>query len=452
MKRSGLRWLAASSLLLTVLAHAASRPRYGGTLRVTMHVAPSSLDPAEIPLSPSMHNLSSLIFDTLTTLDSQGRVQSSLASSWQADSAKRRWQFELRHDVKFHDGSLLKSEAVAGSLRNVNPMWNVYAAGESLVIETPVSSPNLPQELALASNSIVKRAAQGKLLGTGPFHIVEWKPGVKLTVAAEENYWGGRPFLDSIEIDLGKTQREAAIGLELAKADLIEVAPEQIRGAVREGRRVAASGPMELMALLFPREIQSGDDATIRNILALSIDRLAIRNVLLQGEGEFAGSLLPNWMTGYAFLFLANQDLEKARELRATVQRAPAITLGYDSGDPLARLVAERITLNARDAGLNVQVSPSGSAAARLVRVPLLSGDPLTALNRAASDLGLNSTKATADSTEQLYTAERTLLETQRVIPLFHLPRAYALGAAIRDWPKDRMGDWNLEQVWVDRP
>jgi peptide/nickel transport system substrate-binding protein len=439
-------------VLLAVVTHAASRPRYGGSLRIAMRVNPSSLDPAEMPASPGMRNLAGLIFDTLTTLDSQGRIQPALATSWQADSAKRRWQFELRRDVKFHDGSPLKSETVAASLRTANPSWNVYAAGDALVIETPAATPNLPQELALTANSIVRRAGQGKVLGTGPFHIADWKPGMKLTLAAEETYWGGRPFLDAVEIEVGKGQREQAIALDLGKADLVEVAPEQVRGAVRDGRRVAESAPVELLALLFSRDVQSADDATMRNILALAIDRSAIRNVLLQGEGEFAGGLLPNWMTGYEFLFPASQDLGRARELRATVQRAPVLTLGYDSSEPLARLVAERLTLNARDAGLNLQLMASGTADVRLVRVPLQSADPLTALSHAASDLGFPAIKAASDSTGQLYIAERALLETQRVIPLLHLPRAYALGAAVRDWPKHPMGAWSLEQVWVDRP
>jgi peptide/nickel transport system substrate-binding protein len=417
-----------------------------------MRLSPSSLDPAEMPASPGMRNLAGLIFDTLTTLDSQGRIQPALATSWQADSAKRRWQFELRHDVRFHDGSPLKSETVAASLRSANPAWNVYAAGDSLVIESPIAAPNLPQELALTCNSIVKRAGQGKLAGTGPFHIADWKPGIRLTLAAEENYWGGRPFLDALEVDMGKGQREQAIALDLGKADLVEVAPEQVRGAVREGRRVAESAPVELMALLFSREVQSTDEATMRNILALSIDRSAIRDVLLQGEGEFAGGLLPNWMTGYEFLFPAGQDLGKARELRSRVQRAAVISLGFDGSDPLARLVAERITLNARDAGLNLQLASSGAPDVRLVRVVLQSADPMTALNHAASDLGFPGVKAASDSAEQLYTAERSLLGTQRLIPLLHLPRAYGLGSAVRDWPKGRMGEWSLEQVWVDRP
>ena len=44
------------------------------------------------------------------------------------------------------------------------------------------------RELALARNAIVKRNAEGKLSGTGPFHIVDWQPGRKLTLAAEERF------------------------------------------------------------------------------------------------------------------------------------------------------------------------------------------------------------------------------------------------------------------------
>jgi hypothetical protein len=48
MKRFVWRWLAVNSLLMLALAaRAETRPQYGGTLRVTMRAAPTSLDPAE---------------------------------------------------------------------------------------------------------------------------------------------------------------------------------------------------------------------------------------------------------------------------------------------------------------------------------------------------------------------------------------------------------------------
>ena len=72
------------------------------------------------------------------------------------------------------------------------------------------------------------------------------------------------------------------------------------------------------------------------------------------------------------------------------VAQAPAWTLGYDASDPLARVIAERIALNARDAGLTLQpTSHSTVADMRLVRMRLPSLDARVALSELAAKPGI---------------------------------------------------------------
>ena len=105
-----------------------------------------------------------------------------------------------------------------------------------------------------------------------------------------------------------------------------------------------------MLALVFSPRF---DDARVREALALAVDRSAIHAVLLQRQGEVSGALLPQWLSGYAFLFPAAADLGRARQLASG---ARPITLGVS--DAAARPIAERIALNARDAGLAVSVTP----------------------------------------------------------------------------------------------
>ena len=203
----------------------------------------------------------------------------------------------------------------------------------------------------------MSNATGGKISGTGPFAVSQWDPGKKLSLAARDDYWGGRAFLDAIEIDMGKNLREQMISLDLGKAQVIEVAPEQAHRATAEGRHVESSAPIELIALVFGRDPQSPEDARQRQALALSIDRELLNTVVLQGGGEPAGGLLPNWMTGYGFLFPASIDLALARQVRSEIPHTTSWTLGYDPADPVARVIAERIALNARDAGLGIQIT-----------------------------------------------------------------------------------------------
>src|SRR5271167_4374159 len=58
--------------------------------------------------------------------------------------------------------------------------------------------------------------------GSGPFQIAEWEPGKHATLTANENAPSGRPFVDSIQIQMGRAARDMLLGLELGKADLAE--------------------------------------------------------------------------------------------------------------------------------------------------------------------------------------------------------------------------------------
>ena len=450
MKRSGLLLLVSVSLSLGATALASARPHYGGTLRLAVEDAPRSLDPADSgqPDSLAWRGLSTLIFDTLVILDARAESRAALATSWQAQPGNQRWQFNLRHGVAFHDGSLVTPATVAASLRSANPNWKVIAAEEAVVIECEAPTPDLPAVLAQPRYGIAKRDG-GKLTGTGAFAVTRWEPGKKLTLTARDDYWGGRAFVDAIEIELSQSFHEQIIALDLGRADLAEVAPDQARHAATESRRVESSAPGEWMALVFNREPQSAEEGKLRQALALGIDRASMNNVLLQGAGEPAGSVLPNWMTGYAFLFPAASDLKQARQLRGEVPQAPSWTLGYDGSDPLGKVLTERIALNAHDAGLTVQPTSSLTADVRLVRIPLPSLHAGIALRGLASRLGLPRPRFESDTPASIYAAESTLLESQRVIPLLHLRSAVALGGRVRNWTEDPDGQWQLQNLWL---
>ena len=106
------------------------------------------------------------------------------------------------------------------------------------------------------------------------------------------------------------------------------------------------------------------------------------------------------------------QDLNRAKELRADAAAFVVISpiaLAYDFADPLARLAAERIAVDAREAGIVVQpygeshlyskaARGSMNADAVLLRVPLQSLDPSVALAARMDDLGIAQESAAGDS------------------------------------------------------
>ena len=128
---------------------------------------------------------------------------------------------------------------------------------------------------------------------------------------------GGRPFLDGIEIQLGRPLRDQSVDLELGKTDIVELGPNELRRPA-PGRRVWSSSPVRLMALLFGPRIE---DARIREALSLAVDRTAIHSVLLQRQGELSGALLPQWLSG---LCVSVRNGGRRPEGTRTVGRLPA--------------------------------------------------------------------------------------------------------------------------------
>lgn len=445
MRRIAWTLLAISSVAaLTCATGAEVRPHYGGTLRLMLREAPSSLDPVKLSASEGARIIP-LVFEGLTGCDVHGGLQPQLGTRWQADSSYQRWQVRLRAGVKFQDGTPLTPELVAASLRSANPEWTVNADGDSVVIQTAAPDPELPAELALPRNGIARHAGN-KIVGTGAFQVSDWQPGRSLVLIANDDYWGGRPFVDNVIITLGQSWRQQMVSLELGKADVVEIAPEQARRAGVSGRTVVESAPKELLALVFTRETQSEDEARLRQALAASIDRASVVNVLLQGQGEAAGTILPNWMTGYAMLFAP------PGERSGSVQpppAAPMMTLSYDGSDPANQLLAERIALNARDAGLRLQTTGSSSADVRLLRIPLPSPQPQLALSAVAAAAGLRLPRFQSTSPEELYTQEKEMLQSGRIIPLAHVPQAAALAPGVNGWHADLFGGYRLADVWL---
>lgn len=443
------KWFVASSLLFS-LATAQTRPQYGGTLRVATSAAFTSLDPADRTQVDSFarNSVTALIFDTLIRLDSSGRPQPSLAISWGGSRDSKRWNLRIRSGLVFHDGSAVTPEAVAASLRLVNQAWNVLAELDSVTIQSDSPVPTMPAMLALPGNAIVKRGSGQSVSGTGPFRVSDWQPGKMLTLAANEDCWRGRPYLDTIEVNLGMPARDEVAAIDTERSTLIQLPGEM---AKRMSGHTAVSSPaIELVAIIFARDPQGQDEMTRRDALALSLDRASIHNVLLQGAGDAQGSILPDWMTGYGALFPSQADLPRAKRLMQQVASSPAWTLKYDPADTLLRLLAERIALNAKDAGLVITPVTVGPFDARLVRVVLPVADAWVDLAWISEIAGTPISPATEMSVEQLYAAEQRVLAAKRIIPLLHLPAVYAATKSLRGWSAGATGTWQIADAWQE--
>jgi Bacterial extracellular solute-binding proteins, family 5 Middle len=311
--------------------------------------------------------------------------------------------------------------------------------------------------------------------GSGAFRLSAWEAGKSAVFAANEDYRAGRPFVDSIEIQMGRSTHDRLLDLELNKADFAQIPAELARQATDHGVRVGASQPDELLALIFLKGRTTTENARVREAVARCIDRAAIVNFILQKEGEPAGGLLPQWSSGTAFLFPTETDARGAKEIWSQISPSPKLVLGYDSADTLEQSVAERIVVNAKEAGISLvsRAMPNSGAAsaragsdaprgdtihvdARLIRLRMPSPMARVALAAFIDVLGpLSGIEASSlpenASPEDIYNSERSIISGGRVVPLVWMPQVYGLSARVRDWKQPAAGEsWPLADVWLD--
>jgi len=440
-------------------ALASTRPRYGGTLRLEISARVASLDPAEKPADSAeaitQQRLFNLAFGPLVRLDANGQPKPALALSWKSDAATKRWEFALRPGVKFHDGTTLAPSDVVAALAKWRESCRVSTSGDSVVIECDEAQPNLPFELSLVF--ISRRTAENALVGTGPFRVTNWQPGARAVFSANEDSWEGRPFVDSIEIEMGRPLRDQLLDFELGKTDLVQLSPDQLRALAQSGKKTWSSAPVQFYGLSMASAKIENFASAFRDALSLAIDRAAIHTVLLQKQGEIAGGCLPQWLSGYSFLLATQRNLDDARKLREKLPAGtPPQTLAYDSADPLARAIAERVALNVREIGVTLQVKPRNAmekdAQPDVVLFRRHIGVPHAAL---AMDIVCPSmhwlySGLKAEETQQMYEREMDPREQARLlVPLFYLPESFAISARVKNWMPFRWGEWRLADVWL---
>src|ERR1017187_154632 len=252
MRPTVCRWSAISRGMVVVLLASASaasahtRPHYGGTLHVE-----TQADPWQTADILGRR----LVFDSLTRIDASGAVQPALAVRWNAQNGEHRWQFWLRPGVHFHDGSPLTADRVQQSLERSCkqcPWASVRTLGDSLIFTTALPDPVLPDELARSEYAIAAQDASGNPIGTGPFRFVS-NVNYVLSLAAVDDAWQGRPFVDAVEITGRRVVRTQWLDLGAGRADVVDVPVEAARQVQQEHMNVVRSDNCDLLALSIAR-------------------------------------------------------------------------------------------------------------------------------------------------------------------------------------------------------
>jgi len=204
-------------LSVSASALAADTAKKGGSIRVAYDAGSVSdtLDPA-VGSTGSDYIRFFMFYSGLTQFDESLTPQMNIAESVSSSDAKT-WIIKLRQGVTFHDGKpLAPADVVYSLMRHKNPQTaskvktladqfsDIKASGPNevtMVLDVP--NADLPAILATPQLVIVKDGTTnfGSAIGTGPYKLKSFKPGVSTVGVRNDNYWkAGQPYLDQIEL------------------------------------------------------------------------------------------------------------------------------------------------------------------------------------------------------------------------------------------------------------
>ncbi len=351
---------------------------------------PSSFDPHWTNESAAFA-VNSNLYDSLVETDPALAILPRLATRW-LNPDELTWVFEVRRDVRFHDGTLLQADDVVASLVRArdHPRSQFRAALQSVVeveassayevrVRTHEPTPTLLRYLvpiAIAPSERLTSATplERDPVGSGPYRFIAKDAGTAaITLRRFAGFWGGNATLDRVTVRAIPDEKERLRMLVAGAADLITDVPPsgvaQLR-SVSDLRLLRATGLRETF-LVFDVSRQKTPyaspprnpflDKRVRQAFVHAVDRGRLVREVLLGFGQEATQFAAPGVFGFNPEIRPTPfDPEAARRLLAEAGHPAGFSLTLDAprgvhpGDADA---AQRVAEDLRAVGVAVQLN-----------------------------------------------------------------------------------------------
>lgn len=302
----------------------------------------------------------SFVFDTLVWKDNRG-FTGALAEEWRYLQEENAYIFNLRKDVKWHDGEEFTARDVlftfqylkkhpyawvdAGIIKKVTAP-DTYSV--KVFLERPYAPflaniagtlPVLPAHIYQNIDDPESRKDRQAATGTGPYKLVDYnrEHGTYL-YEAYADYYLGKPKVDKIRFIKISGQMTPAALLD-GTAGAGEVPPEMVNKFREQGFKVLLSGHDWNAKLMFNHNQEPFADKKFRQAVAYAIDRDKLVEISQRGHAlKGSPGLLPPdnpWYAPESDKY--DHDPEKSRELFAA--------LGYQYNDGRLQKEGKPLTL-----------------------------------------------------------------------------------------------------------
>jgi peptide/nickel transport system substrate-binding protein len=299
------------------------------------------------------------IHETLTTaLHDFSGVEPWLATDWEAVDDLT-WEFELREDVEFHDGTELTADLVAGSLSALladRPLgWakvteDSFAAPDerTLRIETVERFGALPGTMSHPLFGIQHPDDRSRPIGTGPFEAPEVTADQPVRTVTFDTYWGEEPQLSELVFEGIADPTTRSSNLQAGEVDASFDVPRENYELLASNDEIEVRTQREPRTSLAMINLYNSptDDEALRQALNYAVDQEAIVGSILHGIGEPArgpySPMIP-W-SAHDELPEYGPDTERARELVAeSGYDGEELEIHVSSDSPHEQLIATQL-------------------------------------------------------------------------------------------------------------
>lgn len=356
-----------------------------------------------------------MMWERLVMLDENSNVVPGAADKWEQSADGLSWTFHLRDGVKWSDGSPLVAKDFEFALkRQLDPKtgsgftWfysdiknaNDVAEGKvspdelgikatddkTLVIETNGMIPYMPQIMAYPSSGPVPQAMVEKYgdkwsidpatcLTNGPWKLSEYSAGRQVVLDPNPNYVGlYQPYIEKLifKPSSGTTDFPAYQADEVdalfADQDTTPITPTDYKMIIadpRLRRELYAYPYFATRYLFFDATVKPWDDVKVRQAIGHAIDRQTLIDVIYDGLGSPAYSMLPVGFPAYKPLEETQKfDVDLAKKLLAEAGYPdgagfPEVTLWFRNDEEAKTLTCTMIqSMLKENLGINVKLQP----------------------------------------------------------------------------------------------
>ncbi len=281
------------------------------------------------------------VYEGLVGRDKNADIRPLLAEKWeQVDEIT--WEFKLRKDVTFHDGTPFDADAVKATFdRLLNPDVGAPRAvvfemvKEVKVIDdhtvqfilkepfSPLLSILASHEGGIISPKTIEKYGKNMIQepnGTGPFVFESWTPGQEIVFHKNENYWGNQPKVEKIVFKVVPEETTRISMLETGEAHISEPLSVTMMDTVEASKNVEIYSSEGYGTEYIGFNVQKGPfkDVRVRKAVAHAVNMDAIIEGVFNNIGNKSNSLLGSKVFGYhAGMKAYEHNLEEAKILLA---------------------------------------------------------------------------------------------------------------------------------------